>query len=67
MALWPGWLSLIEEGVCSLGANYRAGLQEQGRLFLRLPRGQDLRRIRYNRGVAIFRLAVRVKAVVALR
>jgi hypothetical protein len=33
MALWPGWLSLIEEGVPPFASNYRAGLPQQGRLF----------------------------------
>lgn len=67
MALWPGWLSLIEEDEAK--GDFRVGLLS-GRpaLFvLRLDPRQYLRQIRHNRDVAIFRVAVRVKALVALR
>ncbi|HEX6566744.1 MAG TPA: hypothetical protein VF020_20805 [Chthoniobacterales bacterium] len=33
MALWPRWLSLIEQAVPRIGGKLRAGLPEQGRLF----------------------------------
>jgi hypothetical protein len=65
MAFWPGWLSLIEEGV-PLEANYRAGLHEKAGSFFQLSPGQDLQQIRHNRSVAIYRVPGRVKAVLAL-
>jgi len=66
MALWPGWLSLIEEGVPALGQILEPAWRNLAG-FLQLPRRQDLRQIRHNRDVAIFRVAVRVKALIALR
>jgi hypothetical protein len=67
MAFWSGWLSLIEEDEAK--GDFRVGLLS-GRpaLFvLRLDPRQDLQRIRHNPGIAICRVAVRLKALVALR
>jgi hypothetical protein len=77
MALWPGWLSLIEEGasfwgcppfglISPLGPIFEPAFESKAGFFA-VTQGPVLRRIRYNRGIAIFRVAVRVKALVALR
>jgi hypothetical protein len=77
MALWSGWLSLIEEELSlwgcrpfgthlPLGPIFEPAFKSKAGFFA-VTQGQALRRIRYNRGIAIFRVAVRVKALVALR